>query len=160
MEGGRDSEALATATRAAVRMFDLAGVADDFVHMWPFAANLALQLGDSSTLNQLLDLVDDAAGRMRLPLGVQAHRTRIAGLLEAERDPQNAERLLVAAIEGFTGWGSPHHRARTEGELAALLQAQGRAEEAAALLERAVATLTEVGAHAWLADVGAVVGSS
>ncbi len=150
---GRDQVALEAATRAVMGMFQLSGVADDFVHMWPVAAELALSLQDHDALTRLLDLVDGAAGRARIPLGVRAHRSRIAGLLSLRDDPKAAEQMLRSAISDFTDWGTPHYRARTEGDLAALLQSLGRTEEAATLSEGAVATLTEIGAQAWLSEL-------
>ena len=125
--------------------------------MWPVAVELALQTGATAILDRLLGIVDADADRLKVPLSVRAHRARFAGLVTHKRDPETAEALLRTAVDGFTTWGSPHHRAQAEADLAAVLETLGRDQESAALLTRARATLVEVGAHALLARLQPVV---
>ncbi len=150
---GREAEALARAVASVDAMHALSGPSDDFVLMWPVAVDLALALGDHAVVQRLLGVLDRDAERMRIPLPVQTHRTRFAGLLARDDEPEVAEEALRRAIDGFERWGSPHHRARTEAELGELLRRTGRDEEAAALLAAARGTLTGLGAHAWLARI-------
>ncbi len=153
---GRPADALRQAVRASQSMFELSQVADDFVYMWSFAADLALATDDHVAITGLLDLVDTAATQLRIPTAVKAHRDRIGGLMARRDDADSAERLLRSAIDGFTAWGSAPHRARAEGELAALLRSRGHTEDAEPMMARAVATLTQLRATAWLAQITSV----
>ncbi len=150
---GRLERALAPACDAATLMNGLSGVTDDFTHMWPTAVEVALELGDDDAVARMLDIVDEAAARMRLPLSVLAHRARFAGLVARTTDPAAVEESLRLAIERFTSWGSRQYRAKTEAELGHWLRGLGRDEEAAVLIAGARDVLTALGAQAWLAQI-------
>ncbi len=153
---GRLTEALEHAMTAAEQLYELSQASDDYVHFWPVAVDLAHRLGDDATLARLLEILDEAAARMTVSLPLRAHRARIAGLLAQAASPDAAEAHLRTAIDGFTAWGSPHYRARAQGELGRLLEGQGRHDEATPLLEEARATLAEMRAQAWLEELDLV----
>jgi hypothetical protein len=92
-----------------------------------------------------------------VPLSVRAHRARFAGLDAHRGDAAAAEGQRRTAVELFAAWGSRHHRAQAEADLAAVLETPGRGQESAALLAQARETLPEVGAHAWVARLQPVV---
>ena len=153
--------ALGHAMRATESMYAYSGVADDYVHMWPVAADLAHRIGDEASLTSLLTVLDRAAGRQMLPRGLRAHRCRIAGLLAQDADePDEVESRMRSAIEGFTTWGSAHYRARSQAELGLWLRDRGRVEEASALLASARQTLSDMHAQTWLYELELVESSS
>ena len=87
-----------------------------------------------------------------MPLSLRAHRTRTVGVLAARAgDHPEAERLLRQAVDVFASWGSVPYRARAALDLAAVLDAQGRRDEAALVAAPAVADLERLGAWQWLA---------
>ena len=147
---GQPEEGLRCALLAADGMFELSQASDDYVHMWPVAVDLALQVGDRTAVSRLLDVVDSTAERLRLPPAMRAQHARVTGLVARDSSPEEVEPHLRQAIDGFTSWGSPHYRAKTQGELGQWLRSQGRSAEAAPLLEEALTTLTEMRAAAWL----------
>lgn len=146
--------ALERAVHATDTMFELSKMTDDYLHMWPVAVDLALRTNDNTTVARLLAVADDAGEQLRTPLAITAHRARFAGLVARGTDPEAAEQPLRSAVDLFRTWGSPHYRARAEAELGRLLESQGRTTDAAPLLDSARATLTELGATAWLAELG------
>ena len=154
---GRLKVALEHAVQAVDEMYTLSGSSDDFVHMWPVAVELALQTDATATLDRLLRIVDADADRLRVPLSVRAHRARFAGLVAHRGDAAAAEGQLRTAVELFAAWGSPHHRAQAQADLAAVLESLGRGQESAAMLAQARETLVELGAHAWVARLRPVV---
>jgi hypothetical protein len=154
MASGRNDLALERAVRATELMLGLSGLSDDFHHMWPVAMDLALLVGDDRTVSRLLEMVEHAASQWKVPPSVQAHRARFTGLLASRQDPDLAEQWLGRAVAAFDSWGSPHYRARTQAELGRLLESRGRVDDAAPLLQSAVATLSELRAVAWLAELG------
>lgn len=143
--------ALGLAVDATEKMHALSGTWDDFTHMWPTAVELALDAGDDAVLTRMLALVDvDAGGPV--PPCVLTHRKRAAGLI-AMRDgspPELVESTMRSAITGFRDWGAVPHRARAEAELGTWLVGQGRADEAAPLIDSARAAFSDLGASAWL----------
>ena len=147
---GQPEEGLRCALLAADGMFELSQASDDYVHMWPVAVDLALEVGDRATVSRLLDVVDSTAERLRLPPAMRAQHARVTGLVARDSAPEEVEPHLRQAIDGFTSWGSPHYRAKAQGELGQWLRSQGRSTEAAPLLEEALTTLTEMRAAAWL----------
>jgi tetratricopeptide (TPR) repeat protein len=150
---GEDAEALARAVEAVELMNEATGLSDDLVHMWPMAADLAIGSADLVVARSLLSLVDDASARMQVPLGVQAHRQRVAGLLAKTDEPAHAVELLRKAVDEFATWGARPFQARTEIELGRLLVAQGDVEQGGALVERGRTVLEQLGAAAWLRDL-------
>ena len=150
---GRWDAALEHGVYAVDTMFDLSGISDDFVHMWPVSLDLASATGQDDVAARLRHVVEEASTRLRVPLCVRAHRDRFAGLALRETDPEAAEALLRSAAEAFATWGAPHHRARAEAELGLVLRELGRDEEGDPLLEAALGVLTEMGAVAWVAEL-------
>lgn len=142
--------ALSRAMEAVETQFALAGTIDDFTHLWPFAAELALEAGAAEELARLLDMVDGYQGRN--PLGVRAHRHRLAGLvaMQMEGSPEVVETELRAAVAAFDEWDALPYHAKAQGELGTWLVRQGRTDEGAPMLEQARAGLAELGASAWL----------
>ncbi len=147
---GREDLALRHAVEAARTAFEQSGMWDDFVHIWPVAMDLALHCEDLGSARDLLGLVDQGAMRRRVPLGVRAHRDLFTALLAEEPEADSVEHLLRAAVDAYTRWGSPHHRARAVGELGLWLRRHERGEEGDALLEEAREALAQLGAVAWL----------
>jgi len=140
-------------TFAVDTMFELSGISDDFVHMWPVAVDVALLTGADDVLSRLLAVVDDASSRLRVPLAVQAHRALFGGLVARDVDPAAAEVLLRSAVDGYSTWGSPQFRARAEAELGLLQRSLGRDEEAQPLLDAGLGVLTEMRARTWLTQL-------
>ncbi|HET6626178.1 MAG TPA: adenylate/guanylate cyclase domain-containing protein [Nocardioidaceae bacterium] len=148
---GEPEPAMRLALEATERMYALSGTWDDFTRLWPTAVDLALEVGDDVVLGRLLQLVDDASNGVAPP-SVMVHRKRVAGLV-AIRDggpPDLVEGTMREAISGYADWGSVPYRARAEAELGTWLVGQGRADEAAALLDSARVSFNELGATAWL----------
>jgi hypothetical protein len=153
ISNGDTEEALARAMEAAERMFEATGLVDDLVHLWPTAAELAIRTGNHHAVGMLVSMIDDASMRMRVPLGIQAHRQRVAGLLTREEDPAHAANLLREAVEMFATWGARPYQARTEIELGKLLVEQGDIQTGSALVAQGRAVLEELGAVGWLREL-------
>ncbi len=136
---------------ASVKMYEISGTWDDLCHMWPTAVELAIDAGDNAALETLIDLIDGESTRP-VSVGVRIHRKRVAGLLAIRNgEPADVvESALREAISGFEQWGAMPYTARTQTELGAWLVDQGRAEEAAPLLDSARIAFAELGASAWL----------
>ena len=143
-------------TAAALREAVLAtqtygGVYDDFLHMWELAADLAAATDDRDEEARIVEAVDSV--NAALPLGLRAHRARVAARM-ADRDgtaPAEVERLLHEARDLYDEWGALAYRARTDGELGEWLLRQGRTDEAEPLLAASRTTLQGLGARTWLA---------
>jgi hypothetical protein len=150
---GLTDRATARAAQSVDEIYALSGTSDDFVHIWPVAMDLAVANGDLATARRLQAIVDDEVLRLKVPPAVRNHRDRFAALLARDGDPDQVEPLLRSAVDGFAAWGSPHYRARATGELGLWLREQGRADEAAPLLDAARATLTQMGAWDWLSRI-------
>ena len=133
--------------------YQLQGVTDDLVHMWPHAVEVAMSVGDARTRDRLIALLDEAASQQRLPISLQAHRARVAALLVGDDERERVEPLMREAIDGFRTWGARPYQSRAEAELGLWLNSSGRAEEGAALTTPAQAYLTELGANGWLAQL-------
>lgn len=139
---------------ASEKMYEISGTWDDLCHMWPTAVENALENGDNAAVETLISLIESESGRP-VPDGVRIHRKRVAGLM-AIRDGEPAEVVestLREAIAEFETWGAMPYRARTQVDLGTWLVGQGRADEAAALLDSARAAFAELGASAWLEAV-------
>jgi class 3 adenylate cyclase/tetratricopeptide (TPR) repeat protein len=150
-ERGDLASALRLAVDATTKMYALSGTWDDCVHMWPTAAEMALEHGDDATLTELVGLIDGQSNGP-VSMGMRIHRKRIAGLL-AIRDGEPSETVesaLREAIAEYEEWGAVPYRARTQAELGAWLVREGRGPEAASLLDSARATFVELGATSWL----------
>jgi class 3 adenylate cyclase/tetratricopeptide (TPR) repeat protein len=147
---------LAAASRLALRAVEVqhvfSGIWDDLPFLWPFAVDLAQAAGDDASLATLMEIAHPAEESALIPLALRGHRGRTAGVLAAQRgDHQEAEQLLRQAVDDFAAWGSVPHAARASLDLAAVLDARGRADEAAQVAAPAVADLQRLGARQWLA---------
>ena len=151
----RWEHALDRSSAAVDTMFELSGISDDFVHMWPVAVDIALLSGAHDDVTRLLAVVDEASSRLRTPLCIRAHRARFGALIARDDDPVAAEALLRSAVDGFAAWGSPHNQARAEAELGLLLQGLGREEQAEPLLDSGFGVLNEMRARTWLTQLAA-----
>lgn len=129
-------------------------VYDDFLHLWTLTTELALSVGDGEAERLLRRRVDEV--NSSIPVGLQAHRDRVAALV-AERDGaavEEVERLHRAALEGYRAWGASAYAARSEGELGMWFVRQGRVDDGAELVSRCRATLEVIGARRWLERLG------
>jgi len=97
--------------------------------------------------------MDADEARRLVPVSLRAHRSRFAGLINRDTDPESVEGLLRDAIAGFAEWGSRPYLARAEAELGTWLVGLGREADGVALLDKGVAVLRELGAQAWLAQL-------
>lgn len=147
---GDGEAALHLGVEAVGLQYELAGVTDDLVHMWPHTVEVAMAVGDDETRERLIAMLDEAAAKQRIAVSLRAHRSRVDGLLARGRDDGRVEPQLRHAIEGFTTWGARPYRARTQAELGLWLTRSGRSDEGAALLAPAKAYLTELRATGWL----------
>jgi class 3 adenylate cyclase len=147
---GRLRDAVGLAMEALRNSFSVMGHYDDFPYLWDSAADIVLQASDAHTYAELVGLAGGADDRVPLPL--VGHRDRVAGLWLMRTDPDSplVESRLRAGLEAYERWGSVLHRARTEADLGVWLTANGRGDEAVALLDRARAAFSEMGASAWL----------
>jgi tetratricopeptide (TPR) repeat protein len=139
----------AAARHAADLMYDATGLYDDYTFVWWLASEIAMETGAYAELAALCERVDHhRAGR--ITIGLKARRAHVAGLLAGRAgDADEAERHLRAAIAWGQAWGSEPTIARARADLAILLAAQGRADEAQELAEQARATYDRLGAVAW-----------
>ena len=141
---------LSELVEAIDRLVAHSSLSDDVITIWPAVVELAGELHDEVALRHLAALIDEAG--TVVPLGLSAHRERLAARLAMTADdPEAVEGHLRRAIDRFTQWGSRSFRARAAQDLGEWLDRQGRSEEAAELLEQARATYVEIGAAGWLA---------
>jgi hypothetical protein len=145
--------ALARAVVAVDVQYELSGSSDDLVHMWPPAVELAMALGKTGVRDRLLAIMDADEARRLVPVSLRAHRSRFAGLMARDTDPDAVEDSMRSAIAGFAEWGSRPYLARAEAELGRWLVGLGRESEGVALIDKGVAVLRELGAERWLAEV-------
>ena len=118
---------------------------------WPDAVGAALALGRLDDARQLVLLLADRPRGLVPPL-LRAELSRAQARLAAARGEQDGvEVSFRAAIDGLAALGYPYWLARAQSDLAAWLIERGRSEEAAALLDVAVATFEQLGAEPALA---------
>jgi tetratricopeptide (TPR) repeat protein len=147
-EGERDlPRASALAREAVEHLHRVAGLWEDLPFVWPLAADLARAAGDTQSLDALLAIAGRSDKTAAAPLALRAHVERTAGALARDRgDLEEAERLLRAAVDDFAAWGSVPYGALATLGLAAVLDAQGRPDEARSVREPAVTELRRLGA--------------
>jgi hypothetical protein len=124
---------------------------DDFTLIWLVATEVAWADGDRAALAALVAMVDghrDGA----LPTGVRAQRGRISGLVAAsDGEDAAAEAHLRDAVALAEQWHSDPTVALCRADLAAVLQRQGRADEAVEQAALAGEIFDRLGATAWAA---------
>ncbi len=140
------------ALQAVGTTYAVAGLYDDFTLIWLVATELAWADGDREALAGMQAMVDAHRGGA-IPVGVRAQRARIAGLLAAGAgDDEAAEAHLREALAHAQQWHSEPTAALCSADLAAVLQREGRADEAAELAGQAQASFERLGADRWATD--------
>ncbi len=121
------------------------------------ALEAAFQLEDLDTLAELLDALDRAP-RGKLPQYMQAQAMRFRAKLAAARgDGGTVESLFKGAVGLFREIAAPFHMAVTFVDHAEWLAAQGRASEAAPLIDEARGIFGRLEARPWLERVDKIV---
>jgi hypothetical protein len=114
------------------------------------AAAAAFELGDSTTVGELLAWVD-ALPPGRRPPALVAHASRLRGRLAARaRDAETTDREYGRAIELFTSMAASFWAAAARVEWAELLAERGDAAAATPVAAQATATLRSLRATPWL----------
>jgi tetratricopeptide (TPR) repeat protein len=158
----RSAAALVEALRAAARqqlpealqhtriIFDLAGavgIAGEFtIFAWPLAVRLALELGDSGAVDELLAVLDGyPVGH--IPALLRAERSLVRARLRAAADDPGADGAFAEAIEKSRSVASPYHLAHALLDYADYLFTDGRPSEAQLLRDEARAIGGRLGAR-------------
>jgi hypothetical protein len=153
------------AAQAGIQSVDLliewGGLSDDFMHLWPAAAEYTIDAGMLDEAEALLAHVADAPPGLRSP-ALEAHLHRLRGLLGARRgdDPAVVEQDLQRAVQLFGDYGSPPFVARVEDSLGRWLAQQGRIDDAEHHLSNARGRYEALNAHGWLAAMEAAIPQS
>jgi hypothetical protein len=148
---GMPAEALAAARRA-LSVGDQVGQSHWGVKAaFQEALEAALELGDSGTARDLLEMLDALAPGSVAPF-LLAQRARFHARLGSTRAGQNG---FAAAAEILRELGTPFHHAVVLLEHAEALEEQERAEDAAPLREEAHEAFERLGAAPWLARADA-----
>jgi class 3 adenylate cyclase/tetratricopeptide (TPR) repeat protein len=142
---GRFDEALERGTTMLEEAIPKLSVANESVrYAWPDTLQAALELGRTDRAGELVTmLADQPPGHVPPYLRFQLARGRA---LVAASDHEDAEVGLTAAIDGLRSLGYPYWLARTQLDLAAWLQSQGRDGESAAQLTEAIQAFELLGA--------------
>ena len=153
LDGDLD-DAVAVALGAATEASDaLSLVADASRLSWTMAVETALLARRDDVLDTLLRLVEGRLpGHVPPFLGAEASRHRAGLLLRSGGAPAEAEARLRSAVEVMTELGYPYWRALGQLDLARLLVADGRAEEAEKPALLAVESLEVLRARPALAE--------
>ena len=149
---GELERALELLAACALTGLEHQGASNDGTRLaWPDAVGAALALGRLDDAQDLVDSIADLPRGLVPPL-LRAELSRARALLASARDrPDEVEAGLRSAIEGLAELGYPFWLARAQTDLGEWLTAHGRRDEAAPLLEDAIATLEELGAQPALA---------
>jgi tetratricopeptide (TPR) repeat protein len=145
---GQAERALALASPAVSQSIAASGPASESSRLaWPSAFDAALAVGRLEEAAALVTLIADRPpGQIPPYLGAHVARGR-ALVAAAGGESDGVESDLKAAVETFRSLGYPYWLARTQTDLGAWLLDQGRADEAAPLLDEATATLERLGAE-------------
>lgn len=151
---GELERALELLTRSAREGLESQGASSEGTRLaWPDAVGAALALGRLDDAHELIALLADRPRGLLPPL-LRAELSRAQALFAAARGEQDGvEENLRAAIDGLAALGYPYWLARAQSDLAAWLIEHGRSEEAAPMLNEAVATFEDLGAEPALARV-------
>jgi class 3 adenylate cyclase/tetratricopeptide (TPR) repeat protein len=149
-----DPAAALEVAEAALGVRDTMGVASEFVkEAFAIAVQAALDLGDTDKAASLIADVDSLPpGRYPQLLRAQTARFR-AHIAAREGEAEEAERLFKGAIGLFRELAMPFYLAVTELESGEWLVAQGRGDEAEALLAEAREVFERLEAKPWLERV-------
>jgi class 3 adenylate cyclase/tetratricopeptide (TPR) repeat protein len=153
---GDVAAALAVA-EAAFDAHEAMGITVEYVkEAFVVAVEAALMLGDLEKAESLIAPVE-ALPPGRYPQFLRAQTARFRARIAARReDPEEAERLFKGAAGLFRELALPFYLAVTELESSEWLHAQGRSEEAAALLDEAREIFTRLAATPWLERLDAL----
>jgi class 3 adenylate cyclase/tetratricopeptide (TPR) repeat protein len=114
------------------------------------AMEAASQLGDLGTVEELLGMIERIP-RGKRPQFLEANAMRFRARLETSRgDKESVENLLKGAVGLFREIAAPFHMAVTLLEQGEWLVTQGRADEAAPLLDEAEGVFEKLKARPWL----------
>jgi class 3 adenylate cyclase len=154
-EAGDLSEAAAQGADSVGYALRWQGLGDDFMHLWPPAVEAAIQAREFALAAGLLAHVADEPPALLTP-ALAAHLPRLRGLLGAARgdDPRQVEADLRQGAEAMAAYGAAPYAARAQHALGQWLVDQGRADHAEPWLELARVTYEQLGATAWLRELG------
>ena len=153
------AQARGAALDAATELHSSMGIGEEFCTAYGVLTDALASLPgpDHEGFTRLLDIVPEDT-RARLPLALRGHARRAAAIRDLHRDGATAEVAagLEAAVTAYREWGGILYERRTQADLVAVLDGLDRHDEAAALRRQVREFYTEIGAHAWLADLDRV----
>jgi class 3 adenylate cyclase/tetratricopeptide (TPR) repeat protein len=160
LEGDLD-HAVATAMTGATEAAAALGLMADATRLsWTMAAEASVLAGRDDALTELLGLVEDRPpGHIPPFLEAEAARHRAGLLLRTGGPVDEAESRLRSAVAVMSELGYPYWRALGELDLARLLAADGRGEEAEKPVRVAIETLEVLQAVPALAEAQQVLDS-
>ena len=140
---GDPEQALAHGLPTLQSVIDTQGAAAEGVRdCWPDTLHAALAIGRHQDAHQILNLLADRPPG-HVPPHLRAHLARGCALLNiAEGRHDTVQHDLQTAIDAFAKLAYPYWHAVTQTDLAAWHTDQNEADQAAPLLEQAIATLT------------------
>lgn len=133
----------------------LMGGSEDFLLLVADCVDLVVAGGSAQQLREVLRLLPTGDADRSVEVSLRAHRARARGLLARMEgaEPEVVEGHLREAVEAYDAWGARLWARRTAADLATLLIAHGRAEQASALLRPVRELYQQIGAVAWLAEL-------
>ena len=153
------AQARGAALDAATELHSSMGIGEEFCTAYGVLTDAlaSLPVKDHEGLIHLLEVVPEDT-RARLPLAMRGHTQRAAAIrdLAVTRPTTDVAAGLEAAVTAYREWGGTLYERRTQADLATVLDALDRHDEASALREQVREFYTEIGAHAWLADLDRV----
>ncbi|MGV3721706.1 MAG: tetratricopeptide repeat protein, partial [Actinomycetota bacterium] len=148
--GGKVAEAapVLELTEAALEAVDAAFL---HAHLLIARAEQELAEGRSSTAAELAERALHLAREAEYGAGANLAHLTLGRSLRTQQDFPAAERALREALAGFSGSGEALETARTQLELAAVLERIGNHSEGMTLREDGIRTIQRLGASPWLA---------
>ncbi len=156
----RGDPAAALAVSSTHLAYAASGLFDDFTTIYRLATDIAWEAGDRAALEEIRAVALADVGNKH-PTGLRAQEARLRGLLAIEHGEAAAvvESHFSEAVAVARQWRSPVAVARAQADLGVWLTHQGRAEEAADVLDEARATFERLGAVRWAEQLdGALAG--
>jgi hypothetical protein len=150
-----DAEAMREASAACLQnAYTFGGLGDDYPIFWPRCVQASLDAGALDQAAEQVAFIAATPGPQVSPL-LAAELLRMEGMLALHRgeDPEERLREGIAALDAF---GAVPDAARTRHALGTWLVQQGRTAEAGELLSAARAVYEELGAAAWLEELGSL----
>ena len=151
------AQARGAALDAVTELHSSLGMGEEFCTAYGLLTDALCAVKDHEGLIHLLEVVPEDT-RARLPLAMRGHTQRAAAIrdLAVTRPTTDVAAGLEAAVTAYREWGGTLYERRTQADLATVLDALDRHDEASALREQVREFYTEIGAHAWLADLDRV----